>query len=460
MLPPASVHLRRAIRASAALVVLAGLGTIAGTTPRANPQPGVESPFLVKPYLQLGDLPRLSSTEPVRVLWQARERCRPPRGPSTSGSATANPWRAAIATGGRLVGSPGTPLSLFSVPLTQARSPAREFDYRVSKNGEVVFTAGERRGPRRISRTASRSPVTPAPNTDQEQRVVYQMHRAQPDFFAIAGDIVYSTGRMVEYREKYFPIYNADVAEPRDRRSAHPVAPVVRRLRQSRCRHRRSRTRSRRSGVLPDLGVSAERSVYASPGCRIPRCIKGPPDRRQDPPRGDSVDLSPDVELLLRLRQLALDVSRFERLRRLVGCRTCATGWRATWRRRADATWKFVVFHHPASIRRARISASSRCGSSATSSSIAASTSCSTATSTTTSARDRSSSWPGRRRTAPSRCARSYVIDGDFEIDDSFDGVTDTTPDGVHLHRHRRRRCRRLRPRSDRQRRHVAAVHR
>ena len=110
MLPTASVHLRRAIRASAALVVLAGLGTIGGTAPRANPQPGVESPFLVKPYLQLGDLPRLSSTEPVRVLWQARNDATATWTVDVRHSDQES-WRAAIATGGRLLGTPGQPVS-------------------------------------------------------------------------------------------------------------------------------------------------------------------------------------------------------------------------------------------------------------------------------------------------------------------------------------------------------------
>ena len=122
MPPTASVHLRRAIRASATrLVVLAGLGTIAGTTPRANPQSGVESPFLVKPYLQLGDLPRLSSTEPVRVLWQAANDATATWTVDVRQSDQES-WRAAIATGGRLLGTPGSLYRIFSRAADETRT--------------------------------------------------------------------------------------------------------------------------------------------------------------------------------------------------------------------------------------------------------------------------------------------------------------------------------------------------
>ena len=53
--------------------MLAVLATMAGMAlPAADQTTGApDSPFIVKPYLQLGDLPRLSPSEPVRVLWQA-----------------------------------------------------------------------------------------------------------------------------------------------------------------------------------------------------------------------------------------------------------------------------------------------------------------------------------------------------------------------------------------------------
>ena len=50
-------------RASGGLVMLVALATIARMTLSAGGQSTSESPFIVKPYLQLGDLPKLSPSE-------------------------------------------------------------------------------------------------------------------------------------------------------------------------------------------------------------------------------------------------------------------------------------------------------------------------------------------------------------------------------------------------------------
>jgi phosphodiesterase/alkaline phosphatase D-like protein len=188
----------------AAALVLAGM--LQAPTDKAP-----DGPFIVQPYLQIGDLPRLSDVEPVRVLWQA---------PNETGAAwtvdvrqtAAESWRPAVTVDGRLIPAE-TPYRLFSVTLSRLQ-PGAEFEYRVSKNGTVVFSAtGKARSaaaqPYRFVVTGDTGADTP-----QERRIVYQIHRARPDFFALAGDIVYSTGRMSEYRQKYFPVYNADTASP------------------------------------------------------------------------------------------------------------------------------------------------------------------------------------------------------------------------------------------------------
>ena len=65
-----SVRARHVLRA---LVTLIGLAALAGTAqPDARQTPAFsDEPFIVKPYLQLGDLPKLAPTEAVRVLWQS-----------------------------------------------------------------------------------------------------------------------------------------------------------------------------------------------------------------------------------------------------------------------------------------------------------------------------------------------------------------------------------------------------
>ena len=46
--------------------------------------------------------------------------------------------------------------------------------------------------------------------TPSENTVAYQAYLAKPDFLFIPGDIVYSSGRISEYRERFYPTYNAD----------------------------------------------------------------------------------------------------------------------------------------------------------------------------------------------------------------------------------------------------------
>ena len=158
------------MRTARALVLLVGAAALTAMAWPSASQPTPDDPFLVKPYLQLGDLPKLSTSEPLRVLWQA---------PIETGAKWAvdvrqrddGPWRAAIVTGGRLVGPPDAEYRVFTVPLTRLE-PGGEFEYRVSKNGQVVFSAkGKARAaldqPYRFAVTGDTGA-----NTDQEKRVV------------------------------------------------------------------------------------------------------------------------------------------------------------------------------------------------------------------------------------------------------------------------------------------------
>jgi 3',5'-cyclic AMP phosphodiesterase CpdA len=51
-------------------------------------------------------------------------------------------------------------------------------------------------------------------NSAEQKGIAYQAYQAKPDFVMITGDIVYDRGRVSEYREKFWPIYNADQASP------------------------------------------------------------------------------------------------------------------------------------------------------------------------------------------------------------------------------------------------------
>ena len=92
--------------------------------------------------------------------------------------------------------------------------PGAAVEYRVRKSGAPVFTAQAqaRKGNDQPHRFVVFGDC--GANTAGQKAVAYQTYRAQPDFVMIAGDIVYNRGRVSEYREKYWPIYNAEAAAP------------------------------------------------------------------------------------------------------------------------------------------------------------------------------------------------------------------------------------------------------
>src|SRR5205823_7316338 len=50
--------------------------------------------------------------------------------------------------------------------------------------------------------------------TAEQRPIAYQAYVARPDFLLITGDIVYDRGRIAQYRDNFWPVYNADAATP------------------------------------------------------------------------------------------------------------------------------------------------------------------------------------------------------------------------------------------------------
>jgi phosphodiesterase/alkaline phosphatase D-like protein len=100
-------------------------------------------------------------------------------------------------------------------------------DYRLLKEQNSVFS------------TSTRTPKSAqepyrfvvfgdcAQDTSSQRAIAYQAYLAKPDFVLITGDIVYSDGRISQYRERFFPVYNADDASPTDG-APLPLHPVHR----------------------------------------------------------------------------------------------------------------------------------------------------------------------------------------------------------------------------------------
>jgi len=190
--------------------------------------------FLVKPYLQIGNSPTGTG---LVLLWHTANEDAAWKVEIRKGST----WRAAGTPESTLVEAPaGKPIPAAAgkkapPPPGPAIDPHRvyraalsglksgeEFTYRVSQNGTVVFesTAHARKTGSHPYRFVTFGDT--AQNTPSERAIVYQTSLAKPDFVFIPGDIVYTTGRISEYRNHYFPIFNSDEA------SATTGAPLIR----------------------------------------------------------------------------------------------------------------------------------------------------------------------------------------------------------------------------------------
>ncbi len=162
--------------------------------------------FIAKPYLQLGDNPKGNNLE---LLWHT---------PDTDASWTVEvrsgaAWNATQAPQSTLIKAPGIPSHRVYHAALNMLKPGEEFAYRVSRNGAVAFESTGR------ARKTADQPYKfvlfgdTAEGTPGEKSVAYRTYEEKPDFVFITGDIVYIAGRISEYRDKYFPIFNADVAE-------------------------------------------------------------------------------------------------------------------------------------------------------------------------------------------------------------------------------------------------------
>src|SRR5262249_38198056 len=110
----------------------------------------------------------------------------------------------------RRVAVAGTePHRIYRAALT-GLAPGTLFDYRVLKGGEVVFSAAAR---------APKSAEQPYPfvafgdcgaGSAEQTPPAYSAFLSKPDLVMIPGDIVYEFGLISDYRDKFWPVYNAD----------------------------------------------------------------------------------------------------------------------------------------------------------------------------------------------------------------------------------------------------------
>jgi acid phosphatase type 7 len=193
-------------KALRALALLAPVAFLVGQTVAPD------GPFLEKPYLQLGNSPQPSSPESLMLLWHTSAEAGN-WGVEIKTSKDAS-WRAMDKPAATSVNAPGIPAHLVYRSLLKGLVPGEAFQYRVLKSGDAVFVASGR------ARKSAAQPYRVvvfgdgAQGTPASRAIAYQTSLVKPDFVFITGDIVYSSGRISEYREKFFPVYNAETAFP------------------------------------------------------------------------------------------------------------------------------------------------------------------------------------------------------------------------------------------------------
>jgi 3',5'-cyclic AMP phosphodiesterase CpdA len=171
-----------------------------------------DGPFLEKPYLQLGNSPKLSESESLMLLWHTS--AVPGNWGVEIKTSKDGAWRPMDKPAATSVNAPGIPPHLVYRSLLKGLVPGEDFQYRVLKSGDTVFTSS---GKARKSASQAQHFVLfgdCAQGTPASRAIAYQASLAKPDFIFVPGDIVYTSGRISEYQKNFFPVYNAETASP------------------------------------------------------------------------------------------------------------------------------------------------------------------------------------------------------------------------------------------------------
>jgi hypothetical protein len=165
--------------------------------------------FIAKPYLQLGHAPAAGT---LALVWHAADsdlgwtvEYRPGTGRRWQPAPTPEYRRVAV---GNI-----EPHRVYHALLTDLQ-PGETFGYRVSQGKKSVFESTARAPkaadqPYRFVTFGDCGASTP-----EQRQIALRTFRVKPDYVMITGDIVYGRGLVPEYRDKFWPVYNADTASP------------------------------------------------------------------------------------------------------------------------------------------------------------------------------------------------------------------------------------------------------
>ncbi|MCX5691608.1 MAG: metallophosphoesterase [Planctomycetota bacterium] len=199
----------------ASMMLVTGIVSMAAAA-QTSPQ---SDDFLIKPYLQMGPNAPHSGSVSLQVQWASRVHgsdwtleTRLPGGEWSKASAAAD-RRIDVGTVGE---------HWFYNAQTGSLAAGELFEYRVAQAGRVRFEAQARvlnKDPAKLHAVVFGDC---AAATDPQRRIAHLAGTLDPDLVVIPGDVVYSRGRLSEYLDRFFPVYNSD------RRSEQTGAPLLR----------------------------------------------------------------------------------------------------------------------------------------------------------------------------------------------------------------------------------------
>jgi acid phosphatase type 7 len=168
--------------------------------------------ILVPPYIQPGNASTLSREQKV-VIWQTDGTPGEFKVEFATGTSIESSEKPAIAK----ISSVKLNLNNTTTFLYRATLTGLKFDetytYRVSLSGKPI---AEHTFETRTKKPQTRFAVFGdcGIGSPHQAKIAYQVYQQKPQFALITGDMVYSYGREAEYRARFFPYYLAPVAAP------------------------------------------------------------------------------------------------------------------------------------------------------------------------------------------------------------------------------------------------------